>query len=707
MAGKFVHLHTHSHYSLLDGLTKIDTLVERVKELGMDAVALTDHGVLYGAIEFYKKAKKGGIKPILGIEAYVAPRDRFSKEANERYYHMILVAETLQGWKNIMRLSSHAQLEGYYYKPRMDKELLTKYHEGIIATSGCLGGEVAQCIFNGKYEDAKKNALEWQEIFGKGNYFIEIQKHANIPDCERIWNDTIRLSKETGIPLVATQDSHYPRPEDAEYHDILLAVQTGSQLDDKDRLTLKDDDFSIASPETMAERFKEVPEAVENTVKIGERCNVDLELGKVLLPNFPKPDGKTANAYIRELVEERIAGRYPGEALTQEVRDRVEYEMGVIEKTGFADYFLIVQDLINWAKDHGIAVGPGRGSAAGSIISYILGITDIDPLTYGLLFERFLNPERIAMPDIDMDFADTRRDEVLAYAKERYGEDHVAQIITFGTMAARAAVRDAGRAMGLSYALCDQVAKLIPPMKDLDEALAETPELRALIKENPDVKRLVDAAHHLEGVARHASVHACGTVIAKDPLIDVVPLQGAPQDRTNIITQFEMHAIEDLGLLKMDFLGLRNLTTIQDAVRLVKELKNIDLDITKIPLDDKAAFSVLQKGDTTGVFQFESAGMRRYLKELKPTSLEDLIAMVALYRPGPMDLIPSFIARKQGKEPITYLHPKLKPVLDNTYGIMRVSGASHAGRHRPRGLHLAASGHAPQSDRKKDQRAFG
>jgi DNA polymerase-3 subunit alpha len=669
MAGKFVHLHTHSHYSLLDGLTKIDTLVTRVKELEMDTVALTDHGVLYGAIEFYKKATKAGIKPILGVEAYVAPKDRFNKEGSERYYHMILLAENEQGWKNVMRLTTLAQLEGYYYKPRMDKELLRQHHEGIIATSGCLGGEVAQLLLAGKFEDAKVAALDWQDVFGKGNYFIEIQSHAHVPDCVKVWNDTIRLSKETGIPLVATQDSHYARPEDAHYHDILLAVQTGNKLDDTDRLTLKDDDFSIAPSEVMAERFKEVPEAVENTVKIGERCNVKLELGKVLLPNFPKPDGKTANAYMRELVEERIGARYPGDKMTQEVKDRVEYEIGVIENTGFADYFLIVQDLITWAKEHGIAVGPGRGSAAGSIVSYILGITDIDPLLYGLLFERFLNPERIQMPDIDMDFADTRRDEVLAYAKQRYGEDHVAQIITFGTMAARAAIRDAGRAMGIAYNVCDETAKLIPPTMDIEEALKEVPELKTLSKNNPDVKRLLDAASHLEGVARHASVHACGTVIAKDPLIEVVPLQGAPQDRTNIITQFEMHAIEDLGLLKMDFLGLRNLTTIQDAVRLIKELQGVDIDLSTLPLDDAASFKILQDGNTTGVFQFESAGMRRYLKELKPTVLEDLIAMVSLYRPGPMDLIPSFIKRKQGLEKITYLHPKLEPILGKTYGI--------------------------------------
>lgn len=669
MPGKFVHLHTHSHYSLLDGLTKIDQMVDRVKARGMDAVALTDHGVLYGAIEFYKKAKKAGIKPILGVEAYIAPKSRFDKEGNERYYHLILLAENETGWKNLIKLVTLAHTEGYYYKPRMDKELLRQYHEGLIATSACLGAEVGQLLLGGKFEDAKRVALEYEEIFGKGNYFIELQNHGNIKDCVTVWEPTIRLAKETGIPLTASQDSHYPDPGDAEYHDILLAVQTGNKLDDKGRLSLKEDDFSLATPETMMERFKEVPEAIENTVKIAERCNVELQLGGVLLPHFQKPDGKTANAYLRELVEERIGGRYAGEALTPEVRERVDYEIGVIETTGFADYFLIVQDLVVWAKEHGIAVGPGRGSAAGSIVSYILGITDLDPLAYGLLFERFLNPERIQMPDIDMDFADTRRDEVLAYAKEKYGEDHVAQIITFGTMAARAAIRDAGRAMDLPYGLCDQVAKLIPLGKELEEALAEVPELKQLAKQDPNVKKLLDAASHLEGVARHASVHACGTVISKDPLIDIVPLQTAPQDRNHIITQFEMHAIEDLGLLKMDFLGLRNLTIIQDTVRLVRDLRGEEVDLEKLPLDDGAAFAVLQRGDTTGVFQFESSGMRRYLKELKPTILEDLIAMVSLYRPGPMDLIPSFIKRKHGEERITYIHPRLKPILEVTYGI--------------------------------------
>jgi DNA polymerase-3 subunit alpha len=459
---KFVHLHIHSHYSLLDGLTKIDDLVNRTKETGMDSIALTDHGVMYGAIEFYKKARAAGIKPILGVEAYIAPKTRFDKEVGDKYYHLILLCENLTGWKNLIKLVSHANLEGYYYKPRMDKDLLKEHHEGLIALSACLGGEIDTLLMSGKYDEAKATALEYQEIFGKGNYFIEIQKHPHLAESEKIEPDILRLSAETGIPLVGSQDSHYVRKEDAEYHDILLAVQTGSKLSDDDRLTLKADDFSIASPEEMEAKLGQFPGAIENTVKIAERCNVELELGKTLLPDFPKPEGYDGNGYLRKLISERIGNRFSPEEQTQEVADRLEYELSVIEKTGFADYFLIVQDLIMWAKTHGIAVGPGRGSAAGSIVSYILGITDINPLQYGLLFERFLNPERIQMPDIDIDFADIRRDQVLAYARQKYGEDHVAQIITFGTMAARAAIRDAGRAMGLSYGFCDQIAKLIP-----------------------------------------------------------------------------------------------------------------------------------------------------------------------------------------------------------------------------------------------------
>jgi len=677
---KFTHLHTHSHYSLLDGLSKIPELIKRTKELGMDSIALTDHGVLYGAVEFYKSAKKNGVKPILGVEAYVAPRDRFSKENNERYYHLILLCENQIGWKNLIKLVSKAHLEGFYYRPRVDKDLLREYHEGLIALSACLGGEIGSFLMAGRYDEAKKCALEYQELFGKGNYFLEIQKHPHVADSEKIEPLLVKLSEETGIPLVATQDSHYLRSEDRDYHDVLLAVQTGNKLSDDDRMTMREDDFSVLSPEAMAEKFSAVPggvAAVERTAEIAARCNMELELGKTLLPDFPKPEGKTANGYLRELVEERLPKKFPIEKQTKEMRDRLEYEIGVIEKTGFADYFLIVQDLIHWAKMHGIAVGPGRGSAAGSLVSYVLDITDIDPLKYGLLFERFLNPERIQMPDIDIDFADTRRDEVLAYASQKYGEDHVARIITFGTMAARAAIRDAGRAMGYSYAFCDQIAKLIPfnptqGMKEgwLDECLKRVQELKTLYDTNPEAKKLIETARHLEGVARHASVHACGTVIAKEQLVERVPLQFAPQEKEVIITQFEMHAIEDLGLLKIDFLGLRNLTIIEETLRIVKELRGGEmLDISKIPLDDKKTFELLQRADTTGVFQFESSGMRRYMKDIKPTEVEDLIALVALFRPGPMELIPSFIKRKNGKEKISYLHPKLVPILGTTYGI--------------------------------------
>lgn len=665
--GKFVHLHTHSHYSLLDGLAKIDDLIAHAKELGMDTLAITDHGVLYGAVEFYKKAVKAGIKPIFGVEAYVAPKSRFEKEMAEKYYHLILLAENETGWKNLVKIVSKAHLEGLYYKPRLDKELLREHHEGLIGLSACLAGEVARNLSQNNKEGAKRVALEYQEIFGKGNYFLEIGHHPGIPEVMQVYPQIIELAKETGIPLVATQDIHYSRKEEAGYHDILLAVQTGNKLDDKDRLTLKDDDFSMTSPEEMIEKFKDVPEAVLNTVKIGERCNTKLELGKTLLPNFPLPEGRGSGEYLRELLDQRISSRYP--VVTREIKERLEYEFGVIEKTGFADYFLIVSDLVIWAKSHGIAVGPGRGSAAGSIISYILGITDVDPLTYGLLFERFLNPERIQMPDIDLDFADTRRDEVLSYAKQKYGEDHVAQIITFGTMAARAAIRDSGRAMGLSYTICDQIAKLIPFQMKLAEAVDNVPELKDIYDKNPDAKKLIDSAKHLEGVARHASVHACGTVISKNPLVEIVPLQLAPQDKTNVITQFEMHSIEDLGLLKIDFLGLRNLTIIENTVRLIKELRNEDLDVSKLPLNDPETFELLRRADTTGVFQFESSGMKRYMKEIKPTEFEDLVALVALFRPGPMDLIPSYIKRKHGQEKVSYLHPKLEPILKTTYGI--------------------------------------
>lgn len=667
--GKFVHLHTHSHYSLLDGLAKIDDLIERAKTLNMDTLAVTDHGVLYGIVEFYKKAKKAGIKPILGVEAYLAPKSRTDKEASERYYHLILLAQNEKGWKNLIKLVTKANLEGFYYKPRMDKEILREYSEGLIALSACLGGEVNRHLLYKRYDEAKKAALEYQEIFGKDNFFLEIGDHPNIPEVVAIRSEIIKLSHDTGIPMAATQDIHYAKPEDAEYHDILVAVQTGSRLSDDDRLTLKADNFSMTSPEEMEERFKDVPEAVSNTVLIGERCNVELDLKTTHLPNFEKPDGKTTMEYMRELVTERLPKRFPQDKQTPELKDRLEMELGVIEKTGFGDYFLIVQDFISWAKSRGIAVGPGRGSAAGSLVSYVLGITDIDPLEYGLLFERFLNPDRIQMPDIDLDFTDTRRDEVLAYVREKYGENRVAQIITFGTMAARAAIRDAGRAMGITYSFCDQIAKLIPFNVKLEQAIEQVPELADFYKNNEEAKKLLDAAKHLEGVARHASVHACGTVISKEPLTEYVPLQYAPQDKQIIITQFEMHSVEDLGLLKIDFLGLKNLTIIEQTVKLVKEYHNEEVSISDLPLDDQKTYELLRRGETTGVFQFESSGMRRYMKDIHPSSLEDLIALVALYRPGPMDLIPSFINRKHGKEEIQYLHPMLEPILKTTYGI--------------------------------------
>jgi DNA polymerase-3 subunit alpha len=667
---RFTHLHTHSHYSLLDGLGKIDALVEKAKELGMDSLALTDHGNLYGAIEFYKKAKKAGVKPILGLEAYVAPNDHTQKQAangEEKYYHLILLAKNNTGWKNLIRLVTISHLDGFYYKPRVDKNLLRTHHEGLIALSACITGEVAKHILNNNYQAAKKSAEEYRDIFGPGNFYLEIGHHPGITPTIKANEGLKKLSKETGIPLVATQDIHYVGKSDAEYHDILLAVQTGNKLSDRDRLTLKDDDFSMRSGEEMAEFFKDVPEAIENTAHIADQCNVELQLGKTQLPKFDVPENKTANEYLRILITERTPMRYPD--LTLEIKERIGYELGVIEKTGFADYFLIVQDFINWAKDHGIVVGPGRGSAAGSIIAYILNITDIDPLKYDLLFERFLNPDRIQMPDIDVDFADTRRDEVFGYLSEKYGKDRVAHIITFGTMAARAAIRDAGRAMGLSYGFCDQIAKLIPFNATLEEAITNTQELRDLYRNNPDAKRVLDAAKNLEGVVRHASVHACGTVIAKDPLTEYMPIQYAPQDENTIITQFEMHSVEDLGLLKMDLLGLKNLTIIEDTLRLVEDTRGEKIDIGNIPLDDKKTFELLQAADTTGVFQLESSGMRRYLKELKPNELEDIIAMVALYRPGPMDLIPQYIKRKFGRERITYLHPKLEPILQKTYGV--------------------------------------
>ena len=668
---KFVHLHVHSHYSLLDGLAKIDDLIERTKELGMDTVALTDHGNLYGAIEFYKAAKKAGIKPILGVEAYVAPHGRLMKRAgiDEKRYHIILLAKNAKGWKNIIALVTKSNLEGFYYKPRIDRELLELHREGIIVLSGCYGGEIPKLITEKKFDEARASAVWFQKIFGN-DFYLELQPHS--PDLHA---PLLKLSRELGIPVVATQDVHYARHDDQTAHEILLAVQTSSKLDDEDRLTLKEFDISFRPAEEMIELFKHIPEAIENTIRIAEQCDVTIELGKSKLPKFVPPDNEgTSFEYMKALVARGTPIRYPH--MTPEIEARIAMELGVIEKTGFADYFLIVQDYINWAKEHGIVVGPGRGSAAGSIIAYILRITNIDPLKYDLLFERFLNPERISMPDVDTDFTDIRRDEVVAYVREKYGADRVAQIITFGTMAAKAAIRDTGRAMGLPYAFCDELSKLIPMKIDLEgdesflkKSIEVIPELNAKYKTDPQAKQLLDAAQKLEGVARHASVHACGVVIAAEPLTNYMALQKAPQGEDAIITQAEMHAVEDLGVLKMDFLGLKNLTIIEKTLRLIKELHGVTIDIDELPLDDAKVFELFRSGDTTGVFQFESSGMRRYLKELKPTELEDIIAMVALYRPGPMELIPIYIRRKHGEEEVSYLHEKLKPVLEKTWGV--------------------------------------
>ncbi|PIR88241.1 MAG: DNA polymerase III subunit alpha [Candidatus Harrisonbacteria bacterium CG10_big_fil_rev_8_21_14_0_10_45_28] len=683
---KFVHLHTHSHYSLLDGMSKIAELVKKAKADGQTSLAVTDHGNLYGAIELYKEATKAGIKPILGVEAYIAPGDCREKNggaSEERYYHLVLLAKNETGWKNLIQLVTKSNLEGFYYKPRMDKAMLREHSEGLIALSGCLGGELSQALLNNRVEDAEAVAKEYQEIFGKENYFIEVGKHPAIPDSEKVEAGLVGLAERLGIDVVATRDSHYLEKEDRPVHDILLCIQTGRTMEDEKRFKLEDE-FHFSTQEEMTNDFAFLPEAIDNTTKIADMCNVELELGKILLPKFavpsdgdkPRPDesgretedGKDSVEFLKNLVSKKIGARYDNPE-DEKVVARMEYELRVIGEMGFADYFLIVQDFINWSKERGIVVGPGRGSAAGSIISYILGITDLDPLKYDLLFERFLNPSRIQMPDIDIDIADTRRDEVFGYLTEKYGESHVAHIITFGTMAARAAIRDVGRALNIELPFCDHLAKLIPFGKNLEQSLKIVPELYDLYKKDNKAKQIIDAAKRLEGVARHASVHACGTVIGADPLTDRVPLQYSPQKDNIIVTQFEMHAIEDLGLLKMDLLGLKNLTIIENALRLIEDKSGEKIDISKIPLDDRKAFELFQQADTVGVFQLESGGMRRYLKDLKPTELEDIIAMVALYRPGPMELIPSYIARKFGKEEVSYIHPRLEPILKNTYGI--------------------------------------
>lgn len=670
----FVHLHNHSHYSLLDGLTKLDEMINFAKDQGSPAVALTDHGAMYGIIEFYQKAKKAGIKPILGVETYLAPGSRFDKNTREdgRSYHLLLLAKNNEGYRNLIKLVSAAHLEGFYYKPRVDWELLQRHHEGLIACTACLGGEIPRLIRSDNPGAARQRILEYKELFGPGNFYLEIQDHPELPGQSAVNQALIEFSRELEIPLVATNDDHYLKREDAEAQDILLCLQNKKKLTDTDRMKMLGfGDYSLRPNAEMITAFKDTPEAIENTLKIAEACNVEIELGNIQLPHFPVPDGYDGNSYLREWCEKGLAKRYP-QATPAElapIRERLDYELSVIAKMGWPSYFLIVADFINWAKDNKIVVGPGRGSAAGSLVCYLTGITNLDPLKYDLLFERFLNPERISMPDIDMDFADIRRGEVLNYVEEKYGHDHVAQIITFGTMAARAAVRDVGRVLDAPYDYCDKISKSIPMFMKLGEAIKTVPELREMYNNDPAAKRILDYARRLEGVARHTSTHACGVLITKNPLTEYVPIQYASSSDRTIISQYSLHPIEDLGLLKMDFLGLKNLTIIESALKIIKNTRGEEIDIDAIPLDDQLTYKLFQDGETTGVFQFESSGMKRYLRELKPTEFEDIIAMGALYRPGPMEWIPDYIAGKHRKKKVSYLHPKLEPILAKTYGV--------------------------------------
>jgi DNA polymerase III subunit alpha len=666
---KFTHLHVHSHYSLLDGLSKIDELLDYAKELGMDSIALTDHGVLYGAVEFFKKAKERGIKPIIGCEVYVANEKMEQKRPgiDDKRYHLVLLAKNETGYKNLVKMITRAHLEGFYYKPRIDEELLSQNAEGLIAMTACVQGKIPRLILANKTKEAEELALKYKKLFGEGNFYLELQNHPHVEEQAKVNEKLIAMSKKLDIPLVATNDCHYLRKDDAEAQDILMLINTGADANDPERLTMEGDDFSLKSPEQMAEEFKETPEALENTQKIADACNLEFELGKIKLPYYEVPLGKAPDQYLKELCYQRLETRYPKPS--KEVKERLDYELSVIAETGFAGYFLIVQDFVNWAKENRIVVGPGRGSAAGSLVSYVLNITNVDPLAYDLLFERFINPERISMPDIDLDFADRRRDEVIEYVAQKYGRDRVAQIITFGTMAARAVIRDVGRALGYPYGYCDKLAKMVPFGFSLNQTLKKIDEFKQAYDYDDKARRLIDLAKKLEGVARHASTHACGVVISKDPLETVVPLQHPTQNEGTIVTQYEMHAIEDLGLLKMDFLGLKNLTIIEDTLARIYKVHGQSIDIQKLPLDDEATYETLRKADTVGVFQLESGGMRRYLKQLKPTEFEDIIAMVALYRPGPMEFIPDYISRKLGKKKIEYIHPKLEPILKNTQGI--------------------------------------
>ena len=675
MNQKFTHLHVHSHYSLLDGLSKIDELLDYVKELGMDSVALTDHGNIYGAVEFYKKAKAKGIKPIIGCEFYVALDRMTEKRPNidDKRYHLILLVKNKQGYQNLVKLVTKAHLEGFYYKPRIDEKLMEEYSEGLICLSACLQGKIPKLILSGKIKEAEKIAIKYQEIYGKENFYLELQNHPNIPEQEKANTGIIKIAKKLNIPLVATNDSHYLRPEDSDAQDILMMINTGTNINNTERMSMKIDDFSIYSPEKMAEIFKDTPEAIENTQKIVANCNFDFELGKIKFPKFPLPEKKTADNYLKELCEEGINKRFAKVSPSQlkEVKERMEYELSVINPAGFASYFLIVQDFVKWAKSNRIVVGPGRGSAAGSLVAYLLGITNVDPLKYNLLFERFLTAGRAASPpDFDIDFTDRRRDEVINYVAQKYGRDKVAQIITFGTMAARAVIRDVGRVLDYPYEFCDKLAKMVPMGFTLNQTIDRVDEFRQIYQRDDRAKKIINYGKKLEGIIRHASTHACGVVISETPLDDIVPVQHPAKEGHTIVTQFEMHSAESIGLLKMDFLGLKNLTIIEDTLARIYKVQGKNINIETIPVDDKATYKLLQDGNTTSVFQLESDGMKRYLKQLKPSEFEDIIAMVALYRPGPMQFIPDYIAGKHKKKKIKYIHSELKPILESTYGII-------------------------------------
>ena len=664
----FTHLHVHTEYSLLDGSNKIKEYVDRVKALGMDSAAITDHGVMYGVIDFYRAARAAGINPILGCEVYVAPGSRFDREAgsgDDRYYHLVLLAENNQGYSNLMKIVSKGFVEGFYYKPRVDLSLLEKYHEGIIALSACLAGEVARFLTRGMYEDAKKAALRYQDIFGKGNFFLELQDHG-IPEQQNVNQQLLKMHRETGIELVATNDVHYTLAEDAQPHDVLLCLQTGKKLADEDRMRYEGGQYYVKSSEEMERLFPYAPEALENTHKIAQRCHVEIEFGVTKLPKFDVPEGYTSWEYLNELCFRGLEERY--QPVTEELKERLNYELSTIRNMGYVDYFLIVWDFIKYARDHDIMVGPGRGSAAGSLVAYTLGITQLDPIRYDLLFERFLNPERVSMPDIDVDFCFERRQEVIDYVRRKYGDDCVVQIVTFGTLAARGVIRDVGRVMDLPYAQVDTIAKMIPQELNItiDKALQMNPELKKIYEDQKEIHDLIDTAKRLEGLPRHTSMHAAGVVISQKDVSEYVPLSRASDG--SIVTQFTMTTLEELGLLKMDFLGLRTLTVIQNAVHLIEQDAGVKLDMQHIDYNDKKVLDSLGTGRSDGVFQLESAGMKNFMKELKPQSLEDVIAGISLYRPGPMDFIPQYIRGKNRPDTIKYDCPQLESILKPTYG---------------------------------------